>query len=144
MRRSLNRVYVHLVWATWDRLPLITSDIEAQVYVAIRDKCREFGCPVYAIGGVEDHVHLLVQMHPTVAVATFVGDVKGASSHLVSHVLKPNDFFKWQGSYGAFSVDSAGMPRVIAYIKNQRIHHAERTEDVTLEFFLNADTPEKQ
>ena len=127
MRWSLNRVYVHLVWATWDRLPLLTPEIERPVYVAIRDKCREFGCLVYAIGGMEDHVHVLVQMHPNVAVATLIGDVKGASSHLVTHVLKPDAFFKWQGAYGAFSVDSAGMPRVIAYIKNQRKHHADKT-----------------
>jgi putative transposase len=139
MRRSLNRVYVHLVWATWDRLPLITAEIEHPLYVAIRDKCRELGCLVYAIGGIEDHVHLLVRMHPNIAVGTFVGDIKGASSHLVSHKLKPDEFFKWQGAYGSFSVELASMPRIIAYIKNLKTHHASRTEDATLESFLEAD-----
>jgi REP element-mobilizing transposase RayT len=86
-----------MIWSTWDRLPLLTFDIESQVYACIAKKCHELNCRPLAIGGIEDHVHLLTRFHTTVSVAHLAKETKGASSHLVTHVLKPGDFFKWQG-----------------------------------------------
>ena len=77
-----------------------------------------------AIGGIEDHVHLLVRLHTSVAVATLAKEVKGSTSHLVTHVITPNEAFKWQGAYGAFTVWKADVPVVKAYIERQREHHA--------------------
>ena len=124
MRTPYTQLYLHLVWATWDRLPLITETIEARLYAAIAEKCRELKCIPLAIGGVADHVHLLVRLHTTVAVATLVKEVKGASSHLVTHVITPDEFFKWQGSYGAFTLRKDEAPVVAAYIERQKEHHA--------------------
>ena len=124
MRAPFTQLYVHCVWATWDRLPLVTEEIRARVYAAIAEKCRELKCVPLAIGGMEDHVHLLARLHTTVAVATLAKEVKGSSSHLVTHVITPNGFFKWQGAYGAFTVWKADVPVVKAYIENQRRHHA--------------------
>src|SRR5689334_23948384 len=103
MRTPYTQLYVHLVWATWDRLPLITDQIEDRVYAAIAEKCRELKCWPLAIGGIADHVHLLVRLHPPVAVAELAKEVTGASSHLVTHQIAPGEFFKCQGAYGAFS-----------------------------------------
>jgi len=69
-------------------------------------------------------VHLLVRLHATTAVADLAKGVKGSSSHLVTHEIMPNGFFKWQGAYGAFTVWKADVPVVKAYIERQREHHA--------------------
>jgi REP element-mobilizing transposase RayT len=124
MRAPFTQLYLHCVWATWDRLPLIVPAIEQQLYAAILAKCRELRCPPIAIGGTPDHVHLLVGLPTTITVADLVKEAKGAPSHLVTHEVTPGEFFKWQGSYGAFTVSKDGVPNVKAYIENQRHHHA--------------------
>ena len=121
-------VFIHLVWATWDRLPLITPTIENAVYRAIGAKCRELGAEVAAIGGIEDHVHLLVRLPATLTIADLVGQVKGVSAHLVTHKLTSNtEFFKWQGAYGAFSVSLHDVQTICDYIAHQREHHNANT-----------------
>jgi REP element-mobilizing transposase RayT len=123
MRAPFTQLYVHCVWATWDRLPLITPQSEQPLYASINAKCDELKCQRIAIGGMPDHVHLLVRLHTTVAVADLVKGVKGTSSHLIAQKIIPNEFFKWQGAYGAFTVSKDGVPAVKAYIENQKEHH---------------------
>ncbi len=127
MRSPYTQLYLHCVWATWDRLPLITPQIEAPLYAAINAKCKELKCEPIAIGGIEDHVHLLVRFPTTLAVATLVKEVKGAPSHLMTHEVMPTEFFKWQGSYGAFTVSKGEARRVSDYVLNQKAHHGEKT-----------------
>jgi len=124
MRSPYTQLYLHIVWATWDRLPLITEQVKPRLYAAIAAKCHELKCVPLAIGGIADHVHLLVRLHTTVAVATLAKEVKGASSHLVTHEIAPDQFFKWQGSYGAFTLRKSEAPNVQAYIERQAEHHA--------------------
>ncbi len=123
MREPFTHLYVHLVWSTWDRLPLIAPDVEKRLYGAIIKKCRELKCVPIRISGVEDHTHLLVRLHPTVAVSNLVKEVKGSSSHLMTHEIKPGGFFKWQGAYGAFTLRYE-VPTVKEYIARQKVHHA--------------------
>ncbi len=138
MRGSLIELYVHLVWGTWNRCACITPDIEETVYSAIVAKCTEHRCAVLAIGGTFDHVHVLVRAAAKLDIPAMVRDAKGMSSHLISSQIKPETFFRWQGGYGAFSVDSRSIDRVIAYIKNKKMHHADRTESAYLEYYLTA------
>ena len=127
MREARVAVLVHLVWGAWDRVPLLTGEVAATVYRAIGAKCRELKAEVIAIGGVEDHVHSLVQLPGSVAVADLVKHVKGASSHLVNFQLPGGGSFRWQGAYAAFSVDPRRLDRVIDYIASQRAHHDANT-----------------
>ena len=125
MRQTKVAVFVHFVWTTWDRLPLLVGERQRLVYRAIENKCLEMGAEIVALGGVEDHIHLLLRMPPTHAIADLIGQIKGASSHLATHATNANgDFFKWQGAYGAFSVSPRALPTVSAYIAHQREHHA--------------------
>lgn len=125
MPTSYNRVFIHLIWGTWDRLPLISEQIKTRLYAALATKCREHKCVPLAIGGVENHVHLLVELYSTISVADLVKELKGASSHLITHEIAPGEFFKWQGSYGAISVNPEELNIVERYIQNQKPHHAE-------------------
>jgi REP element-mobilizing transposase RayT len=139
MREPYTQLYIHLVWATWDRQPLITPKIEPRIYAAIAEKCREHKCLPIAIGGIEDHVHVLTRFHTTTAIATLVKEVKGSSSHLVTHVIAPEIFFKWQGAYGAFTIRKSEVPVVKAYIENQKTHHAKKDVLVELEEVFEQD-----
>jgi REP element-mobilizing transposase RayT len=76
-----------------------------------------------AVGGVDDHVHLLVRLPSTVSIADAVKQLKGSSSHFANHEVEKSGGFRWQGSYGAFSISERIVPRVRRYIANQEQHH---------------------
>lgn len=133
MRRPWTELYLHLVWATWDRLPLITEVIRGPVYACIQAECKSLGAEVIAVGGVDDHVHLLVRVPASLAPAMLVKQAKGASSHLVNHQLDPGTVFKWQGGYGAFSVSKRLVPKVRDYILRQEEHHRSGTTHAAVE-----------
>ncbi len=141
MRGSYTQLYVHYVWATWDRMPLITPVIESAVYAAIMSKAQDLECAPCAIGGVEDHVHLLLRFPKTRTIAEIVQDIKGSSSHLITHTVQPDSFFKWQGAYGAFTLAKDGVPALQTYIRNQKTHHAEHQLIPQWEQF-NTENPE--
>src|SRR5689334_7506042 len=127
MRASYTQLYLHCVWATWDRLPLIKPEMERRLYAAMDAKCREFRCTVIALGGTSNHIHLLVRLPTTITIAKLIGDIKGTSSHLMTHELTPGQFFKWQGAYGAFTVSKDDVDAVTAYIRHQKTHHTAHT-----------------
>jgi REP element-mobilizing transposase RayT len=127
MRDSRTALYVHLVWATWDRLPFLDERLRRPIYRAIEAKCAERKAALITIGGIEDHIHLLVELPATLAVADLVKHIKGSSAHLATQHLTPTTSFKWQGGYGAFSVSPGQTSRVRAYILGQAEHHARGT-----------------
>lgn len=124
MRAPYTQLYLHLVWATWDRLPLLgEEEVLSRVYRCIREECLGLKCEPLAIGGIADHVHLLVRLPTTTSVANLVKQVKGSSAHLVSQEIRQGDFFKWQGGYGAFTLRRSDVPTVTRYILEQKQHH---------------------
>ena len=133
MREPYTQLYVHLVWATWDRLPLLTLDRKAAVYACVKAECKKLKMEVLAIGGAEDHLHLLASVPATLAIATMVKQIKGSSSHLVTHTLGHLNEFKWQGAYGAFTVSKHLVPAVRSYILGQEEHHRKGTTDRDME-----------
>lgn len=133
MKAPFTELYVHLVWATWDRLPLITPELERAIYACVQTECAQMRVEMVEIGGTEDHVHVLVRLPTTVAVAEVVKQVKGSSSHLVTHRLEAGEAFKWQGCYGAFTVSRWDVARIRSYIQNQKQHHSNEVLEVDLE-----------
>ncbi len=136
MGKPFTQIYLHLVWATWDRLPLITSTFENRLYACLREEILRLGCETLALGGIEDHVHVLIQSPPTRCASEIVKQLKGSSSHFVNQEVSPLNGFKWQGYYGAFSVSRGDLTRVEEYVNNQKERHtrgrlwdnAERTQ----------------
>ena len=125
MTAPYHQLFVHCVWTTFNRLPLIAPKIEKCLYAVIAAKCEDLNCHVIAVGGVKDHVHLFVRVPPALAVAEFVQQVKGASSHFMNHEVVLDHAFKWQNGYGAFTVSKRSVETVAAYVQNQKVHHAE-------------------
>ena len=92
---------MHLVWTTWDRTPILTDDIRPEAFRIIGAKCQSLGAQVVALGGISDHVHLLVRLPMTLSIALLLKEIKGASGHaLAKHAIADGEFFKWQGAYG--------------------------------------------
>jgi len=121
-------VYLHFVWKTLHRHPIVTPDIERQLYRYITGICGRFNCDVLAIGGMPDHIHLAVTLPTTVAIMDVIEDVKGGSSYFAREKLKPGEFFGWQEGYGVFSFSRSQYKAVTQYIRNQKDHH--RTGDL--------------
>jgi putative transposase len=131
MREPFTQLYVHLVWATWDRAPLLSPALMEHVDNVVRAECVRMRADVLAFNGVADHVHLLVRFPTTVAIAALVKQVKGVSSHLLGQHLRVP--FRWQGGYGAFTLSKSQVPRVREYVLDQQRHHAEGTVHAPLE-----------
>ena len=79
---------------------------------------------VHALGGTTDHVHLAVSVPPKVALANFIGDVKGHASYYVNHFIQPGFDFYWQSEYGILSFGEKNLPTIVRYIQRQKEHHA--------------------
>jgi REP element-mobilizing transposase RayT len=127
MHRNFTQLYLHLVWGTWDRLPLVTPDIQSVIYAAIVKQCSQLECTVITLGGMADHVHLLTGFPPKLTISDLIGKAKGSSSHLITHEIKPGEFFKWQGGYGAFTVSGNQIDQIADYIRNQAQHHRQKS-----------------
>ncbi len=114
----------HLVWSTKNREPLLTSDVEAVVYGHIRSKAIGLGAILFALNGASDHVHMVVAIPPAIAVARFVGQVKGVSA-AQTNKSHPSCVVRWQEEYGAFSFDGKRLPNFVAYVEHQKENHAQ-------------------
>ena len=130
------RLFYHFVWATKQREALITNQNRAALYAAVSDKVLELHGIVQAIGGMSDHLHLVATVPPSISISSFIGQIKGSSSHLASH-LQPIGYepFAWQPEYGVISVTEAHLPIVVRYVLNQAEHHYKKTLKQKLENF---------
>ena len=120
------RLHYHLVWATKERQPFITPQREANLYRYVRGKVTTLGCVLHAIGGLPDHVHLVVSIPPTLAIASFVANIKGSSAHHLNQDQSGHPF-AWQRGYGVFSLGGKQVERAVSYVENQKVHHRDGT-----------------
>ena len=123
-RHSKAEIYLHFVWATYRRLPLITLDVEPRLYACILSEVRKAGCETLALGGMPDHVHLAARLPPTISATKLMQQVKGVSSLCGRDLVGPGGLFSWQDGYGVYSFSRSHRVKVIAYVQNQKRHHA--------------------
>ncbi len=132
-------LFYHLVWRTKDSRPMLTPEVEKEARKFLIHRALETPeALVHAVGGIEDHVHMAVSLPPTVQIAEWIGDLKGACSHAVNHGPCGRGALAWQSGYGVVSFGKGDLDWVVAYIKNQREHHGtgsavERLEKITVE-----------
>jgi len=115
---------IHVVFSTKDRAKLLPKDFQPRLWSYAAGICKKEGIFVHAIGGTDDHVHLLIQIPPSLALAKAVGTVKSNSSRWATEEGFP---FAWQQGYAAFSVSASNLPAVVRYIQNQEAHHKKMT-----------------
>jgi REP element-mobilizing transposase RayT len=124
---TYTQVLYHIVFATKDRLPALTDSRRDDLFKYMNGVIKNSRCGPIWINSVKDHVHSLLSLHPTVALADLLKDIKVASSIWVkeSHVF-PN-FAGWQEGYGAFTHSLREQPELFAYLKGQEEHHRKVT-----------------
>ena len=117
---------IHVVFSTKDRRKLMPNEFRPKMWAYATGICKKFNILVLAVGGTEDHIHFLIQIPPTLAVAKAVLAIKTNSSRWAN---EEGHKFAWQQGYGAFSVSSSVIPTVICYIQNQEAHHRKMSFD---------------
>jgi len=121
---SYSQNYLHLVFSTKERQKLISPQMQPKLWSYLGGIARNHGFLVLANGGIEDHVHLLIQLPPALALAKALSLLKANSSTWMNgHGIR----FAWQEGYGAFSVSKSNLAAVERYIQNQAAHHRKRT-----------------
>jgi len=123
MANTYTSINIHCVFSTKNREPLIVGELKERLWAFMGGIARENGMTARAIGGVADHVHLLISMPTTLPIAKAVQLIKGGSSTWVHQNFPQARNFAWQEGYGAFSVSISHLPETIAYIANQKEHH---------------------
>jgi putative transposase len=135
MANTYTSLHYHLIFSTKNREPWIRPELQQRVWAYLGGIAREKGMKAIMVGGVENHVHLLVGMPPTLSVSKALQMLKGPSSQWVHETFPKLHLFQWQDGYGAFTVSKSQIPEVSEYIQKQREHHRIRTfEEEYLDF----------
>ena len=124
---SYCRCWLHFVWATLDRRPLLPKSAAAKVSGYLTDYAREKGIYMRINFVNADHVHALIDLPATRAIEEVVQLLKGSSSHWVNENDVVPGKFAWQRGYGAFSVSHSGVEEVGSYVARQEEHHRKRS-----------------
>jgi putative transposase len=115
---------MHIVFSTKERRKIIPTQVQERLWAYTAGICQHQGIFVHSIGGMEDHVHLLLQFPPTLMIADAIRDIKSNSSGWMSREIGR---FGWQQGYGGFGVSQSNIAAVARYIRNQERHHARMT-----------------
>ncbi len=136
MSHSYYKIWIHAIWATKERAPLINSRVENTIYKYISDEFRELGCPVRIVNGMPDHIHCLFLLNPKKSVADVIKQIKGGSSHYINQNDIITEKFAWQTGYAAYSVSESVVEKVFVYIKNQKQHHKNQSYEQEHDAFI--------
>ena len=114
-------MWVHIIFSTKNRKPFLTNlEIRKQLHDYLFAICDQYSCPALIVGGVEDHVHLLISLHKNLSLSSIIEKIKKYSSKWIKSSVPE---FYWQSGYGAFSVSKTNIEKVKSYIQNQQEHH---------------------
>jgi REP element-mobilizing transposase RayT len=123
---------MHVVFSTKERRKMIPAEMRERLWSYTAGICKRQKVFVHAVGGMEDHIHLLLQFPATIAISEAVNKIKVNSSGWMSDEIGN---FAWQQGYGAFSVSKSNIPVVVRYIQHQERHHRRMTfEDEFIAF----------
>ena len=127
---------MHCVFATKERRPLSVPSLQQRLWPYLGGIARENKMKALVVGGVEDHVHVLLSIPSTLSVAKSIQLLKGNSSKWIHDTFKEYWDFEWQEGYGAFSIGISGIEDTTQYIQNQAEHHRKLTFKDEIEAFL--------
>ncbi len=123
MTHTYYKLHYHLVWSTKERQNLILPSFQKRLYEYICGMFKAKQSHVLEIGGISDHIHILVEIPPRLAISELIRYVKVGSSKWLHQSIAEAERFEWQEGYGAFTVSSPRNINVIKYIQKQDAHH---------------------
>jgi len=121
------KIWVHLVWTTKNREPLLSADLRKQIFNHIRENASDKGIYIDFINGYLEHVHCLISLGSGQNIDKILMLLKGESSYWINKNHFFHKKFEWQDEYFAVSVSESAVNRVRDYIKNQQEHHRKRS-----------------
>lgn len=128
--------YLHRVFATAGRERFLQTDVQQRLWPYLGGVARENGMTAMAVGGVEDHVHILLSLPSTVSISRALQLLKGNSSKWIHETFADRRRFAWQEGYGAFSIAVSGIEATRRYIARQSEHHRRKSFREEMEEFL--------
>ena len=129
-QQHYTKLWVHLVWATKHRQPIMDKTIKWDIFNHIKENSKDKDYWIDHINGMEDHVHCLVGLKPTLSVSKIVNLIKGESSNWTNKQgLISDQAFEWQDGYSAFTVGYSTLNQVRSYIRRQEQHHKQKSYD---------------
>src|SRR5689334_10520802 len=127
MANTFSQIYIQTVFAVSGRMSLITNNYKEELYKYITGIARNKGQKLLQINGMSDHLHILIGLRPSMAIAELVRDIKSDSSDWINRKKLARGKFAWQEGYGAFSYGHSQLDTIVRYIINQEKHHAKRS-----------------
>ena len=124
---SYRQLLYHIVFRTKDSLPTIKQDHADQLYAYLTGIIKNKNSHLYRSNGIENHLHLLTDLHPSLALADFIREIKVSSSFWMKSSGCFPIFDGWADGYGSFTCSYMDMDRLIDYVKNQQEHHKKIT-----------------
>lgn len=124
---TYTQIIYQIVFSTKHREPVMTKKNRDELFKYIWGILKNKNCHLYRINGVEDHLHIVTHLHPSVSLASLVKDIKVASSIYIKEQNLFEGFTGWQDGYGAFTYTVKERDRLIEYVKNQEEHHKIKT-----------------
>ena len=137
MAQTLVNLLVHVIFSTRNREPLITPEIERELYAYIGGILKHNDSHLLDAGGTADHVHLLVLQSKNISLSSLMKDVKKDSSSWIKTKGYAFRTFHWQDGYAAFSIGKSGIDMLRRYLSSQKKHHRNRSFQEELIQFLN-------
>jgi putative transposase len=120
-RHSYSKIYLHLVWSTQQRNPIIQDSFKLDLYRYIGEIAKNKNWLILAIGGISDHIHVLIKISTSDAAKDVARTLKANSSRFVRDNF--DGLFSWQEGYGVFSVDEKCLSSIRDYVLNQEMRH---------------------
>ena len=133
---TYTQIIYHIVFSTKKRSRSLSQDQRKRMFEYIWGIIANHKCHLYRLNGVEDHIHVLTHLHPTVSLSDLVKDIKVASSKFIKENKLFPEFDGWQDGYSAFTVSISEKDRLIEYVKNQEEHHRVESFDDELRRLL--------
>ena len=127
MSSTHHGILIHVIFSTKQRFKLLHKNWRDDLFAYMGGIAKEHKSTLLKSGGVEDHVHLLLKIHPSFAISDTIKLVKGNSSKWINESKKIAARFEWQRGYGAFSVSESISNTVKRYIENQQEHHRQKS-----------------
>lgn len=136
MSQTFTNILYHVIFSTKQRDPLIAGHLKTDFYDYIGGILRKEKAMLITIGGIEDHVHLVVRARASHCVSNLVRKIKSNSSKWMNTKLPKDEIFAWQNGFAAFSVSESQLPNLIRYVGNQENHHKIKNFNQELSEFL--------
>jgi len=120
---SYRQIFYHLVFRTKDSRKTIIPAHSRELYAFIMGIIRNKNCKLYRINGTEDHIHMFCDLHPSIALADYMRDIKASTSLWIKQSGMFPDFNGWGNGYAALTYGCRDKEMIVTYIKNQQSHH---------------------